>query len=177
MTRLLNIRLRILAVALALALALPSAVLGTDAGGSTTETINGPAQTISITVPATVAYTRNGALFDSANINVNNLTTNNLTGLTVRMTASAFTGAGTVPTTVRSRDAISCSLDGMSGGTARPTGFYDTSTTVDEQCKGAAALTGSGRTYSVTMHATSSAFSIVNGVYTGTLSFIASTNP
>lgn len=161
-------------VTLAAMLALPSGAFAATSAGATTEDLTGPPVTITATFPATTTYTR-GTDY-AATIAISNLTTNNPTGMRVDMTTSAFTGAATVPTTVRSRD-LQTEPTGWGGAaSARAVGYYATSATTDWLANRSTATTGPG-SFSITMHAQLSAFTVINGVYAGTLSFTASTNP
>ena len=174
MTSIASIRKIVATLAIAFALAFPVGVFAANATGSTAETLV-LGSSISMTVTSVASY--NGGTVKEAGIDVQNLTTNNPTGLTVNWTTSNLTGtAGTIPTTKRSSAVWSYNVDNPvvpTFGPARAEGFYATSATsalivstttpiVDANVGGVMRVNTAG---------------VAPGTYTGTLSFTASINP
>lgn len=159
-------RIASLALAGILALTAVAPVAAAETGGTTSETLD-IAATISMTVPASIAYTQGKAL-NTANVTLSNLSTDNPSGMSVSIKVNAD-GAGKIPVASRSFQ------DGPTAGTWVQTA----STAVPSSTTEAGILYYSANNPSVTTVTFASkvnASAFAPGSYTGSLIFRAYTN-
>lgn len=172
-----RIRKAIVGLLLAASLALPTGAFAASTAGNTTETFT-VAATISMTVPATSAWTLQGAVYGStAPVVLSNIGTNGGTGLTITVTVDAFSGAGSVPTTARHMyfdaptGAQAASL--TKGADVAAGGFTNTSTS---KTVASSTVALSGVSIGVNSDVQASLFPTA-GSYTTAAHYTATTNP
>lgn len=163
---------------LAATLALPAGTFAATQTGNTTESgILGPTATISLTIPATATYA-NAAPNWATVETLSNITTNNVTGLTITATVDVYTASSgpSAPTTVRHTY-----CDNPTGGTGTltkcadiPAGAWLTSATVKTIASSTGAV--SGVSMGVNQEAAQSAFTTPGATYTSAVHWSAATN-
>lgn len=161
-------RTRSIVLAAALALALPGSTLAASTSGSSPESLS-VAATISMVVPASIAYTGTGT--QTAAVSISGLDTNNPTGLAVTATVNA-TGAGKITPASRSLSAVTVG-SGWTGSAANPAPWSTGSEAVTLATYPANAP--AAKTISFTSSVNASAYA--PGAFTGSMNFTAITNP
>lgn len=165
-----NIRKAAATVALALALVIPGSALAADSNGSTPESLD-IAASISMTVPASVAYTQGKAL-NSTDVTVTGISTDNPTGLAVTLTVND-SGAGLITRSTRSLGAVSGGNGGWILEPAKASPFSDGGT---ERVDLATSTAPNASPVSITFASKVNASAYNPGSFTGSLNFRARTN-
>jgi hypothetical protein len=167
---------------LAFALALPAIASATEVGGSVSESFTleaPPAPTISMTVPVSTVYAVNVPGHSaSGDITLTGIGTNNINGLTIRARFSDLyrfvAGANIVeiPTTSRAFVGMLATPADLTMGEMLLGGSIADDATWYEIASSTVSLTGASAQYAMIISGVT-----VPGDYTGSIEFLASTNP
>jgi hypothetical protein len=154
--------------ALVLSILSAGAVAAADAGGSTSESLT-VASTISFVTPTSQTYIDAGTGNEYRIDPSQTVSTNNATGWTLKVRASALTGPVTIPTTDRTVDPGSAPA-GVTFTSIPYGGFANASTDYTIATKASAGSSALSWTFKVQNVS-------VAGTYSGSLDFVATTNP